>query len=140
MANCQTVSKTNYFRVTDEEKYKELISHLYTDSGDPVDYFSYIDANGISRFGFGAYGTISYAENSEEEEERSIDKFLAKIQEILPEDESFILFEVGNEKLRSVFGYAVVCTQDKIETIDLESCAAVMAGDMLGIENFALDM
>ena len=31
MANCQTVSKTNYFRVTDEEKYKELISHLYTE-------------------------------------------------------------------------------------------------------------
>lgn len=52
MANYECTYRTNYFRVTDEEKYKKLISKL---SGDYFEDFTESDLHG-----FGGYGHLCF--------------------------------------------------------------------------------
>lgn len=138
MANYNIVSRTNYFRVTDEARYQELISCLYTDSGDKVDHVSYTGEDGVTRHMFGAYGVISYAEMEEEREDNSITEFTEKLQEILPDNEAFVLLEIGNEKLRDVTATAIICTRDKDQIIDFAELLSNAVGTMLG-SDYALD-
>lgn len=55
MANYECAYRTNYFRVTDEEKYKNLFSRL---SGDDIESFD--DAEHPEYHGFGGFGYLEY--------------------------------------------------------------------------------
>ena len=138
MENYNVISKTNYFRVTDEARYQDLISCLYTDSGDKIDHAAYTGEDGVTRYMFGAYGVISYAETEEEREDNSITGFIEHLQEILPDNEAFVLLEIGNEKLRDVATTAIVCTRDKDQIIDFADHLSNAVGTMLG-SDYLLD-
>ena len=146
MANYYCACRTNYFRVTDEERYKQLYSNLYC-SEDIIYDFTKKDEDGTVWHGFGAYSSIDYklyrthCDDSGEYEDNfdfdlDFDAFLKEIQQILPDDEAFIYMETGHEKLRYVTGHAVVATKNAVECIDITASALLLASKMLGDPEF----
>ena len=129
MANYYGASKTNYFRVTDEEKYQELFNNLVAE--DEIEDWT-VCINGETYHAFGAFDGISYLDP--ETEEYDLDLFLQEIQKILPEDEAFVYFESGHEKLRYVGGYVCIVTKEEIKDENLESWAKKQAKSMLPLD------
>ena len=132
-------TRTNYFRVNNEEKYKELFKHLVSDSGDNIADFSK-NQNDEVLHAFGTYGSIDFLEKipqeNNEDLEYNFDCFISELQKILPDNEAFIMIESGNEKLRTVTGYALVVTRDKIQNIELRDWAVSTAKQLLNNPNF----
>lgn len=129
MANYNATSRTNYFRVTDEEAYAKLFARLCAESN--IEDFTK-EKDGIIWHGFGAYDAIDYKESDDEDAEYDFDGFLKKLQKILPEDEAFMYFESGYEKLRYVSGYVTLCTKNEIHFMSLDTWAKQKAKELLG--------
>lgn len=129
MANYTATCRTNYFRVTNEERYNELFSMLSAE-GEIYD-FTKVDEDGCIWHGFGCYDTVFCYD---EELDEYTDAFYVGLKDILPDDEAFILFEVGNENLRYVTGFATIVTHDHIEVVDLNHISKKKAGEMLGLD------
>jgi hypothetical protein len=133
MANYMGTSRTNYFRVTDEDKYQELFKNLRSTEDDIHDFTT--DNNGVIYHGFGSYSSIDYVVSVDDEyddEEYDFDAFLHELQKILPDDEAFMYFESGYEKLRYVGGYVLVCTNKEIRSTSLDHWAIEQAKQLLG--------
>jgi len=128
MANYMSVTRTNYFRVTDEDRYNELFGML--SSEDAVHDFTKTDSNGIVWHGFGCYGDVEYYD--ENNDEYDFDEWLNKLQDVLPDDEAFILESAGHENLRYVTGWTVVVTKDEIASISCDAWAKRKAKELLG--------
>lgn len=142
MANYCSNSRTNYFRVTDEAKYAELFANLVCKEGKIHD-FSKIDEDGVHLHGFGSYSSIDYkvpTQDSTVDFDSDFDVFLTELQKILPSDEAFIYREIGHAKLRYVYGYSIVVTNNKIESIDISEGAEDLARKMLGNNHFITQM
>ena len=132
MANYCCTSRTNYFTVTDEEKYKELFSNLISE--DNIEDFT-TETDGKISHGFGSYGVIDYCPD-EDEDECNFDYFLNELQKILPDNEAFMLFEAGNEKLRFVSGSVCIVTNKDIKFFTLRDVALEAARAMLNNNDF----
>ena len=137
MSNYCANARTNYFRVTDEEKYNELLKKLVGDNGEEVYDFTK-EKNGVKLHGFGCYGSIDFLVSSPDAEdpEYDWDVFVKKLQEILPEDEAFIYMENGHEKLCTVSGFSIIVTKDKVESVDIRSTALEKAREMLNNKDY----
>ena len=131
MANYGCASRTNYFRVPDEEKYQELFSGLCAE--DTIQDFTVVDENGSLLHGFGCYGSLFW-EDPNGEAEDGFDGFVDVLRKILPEDEAFIYLESGNEKLRYLIGIYITATRDEVRSGDIAELAQEAARDMLGDE------
>lgn len=126
MANYMSTSRTNYFRVTDEKRYEELFNNLCAE--DNIHDFTE-EKDGVLYHGFGTYGSVEYID---EDEEYNFDTFLKELQKILPEDEAFMYFESGYEKLRYVTGFSVVVTSKEIVSESINNWAIKKAKELLG--------
>lgn len=130
MANYMSTSRTNYFRVTDEKRYEELFANLCAE--DTIHDFTK-EKDGILYHGFGTYGSVEYIEENEEEDcEYDFNGFLLELQKILPEDEAFMYFESGYEKLRYVTGFSIVVTSKEIVSESIDNWAMTKAKELLG--------
>lgn len=127
MANYMATTRTNYFRVTNEKKYEELFETLVSE--DEIHDFTKIDEDGVIWHGFGSYSEIVCFD---ENEDYNIDMFFERLQEILPDNEAFILMESGYEKLRYITGFATVVTNSDIRCVDLHRAALDIAREMIG--------
>lgn len=139
MANYYSCTRTNYFRVTDEEKYSELFSHLVGNDDYIEDFTKTKD--GIILHGFGCQGVIQAIPMDEdpevaEEWDDDFDGFLKELQKILPDNEAFIFTEVGHEKLCYLVGYSLIVTRNEIKSIDINDDAVELACKMLNDETF----
>ena len=128
MANYMAVTRTNYFRVTDEDRYKELFEMLISE--DDIQDFIKRTEDGVILHGFGCYGDVEYYDD--DADEYDFDEWLSKLQEIIPDDEAFILESSGYEKLRYVTGWVVVVTRKEIASISCDSWAKKKAKELLG--------
>lgn len=126
MANYECTVRTNYFRVTDEKRYEELLNGLCAE--DNIHDFTKVK-DGVLYHGFGSYGSIDYIDKNEE---YNFDEFLEELLKILPEDEAFMYFESGHEKLRYIVGSVIIATKNKIVYENLENLAMNKAKEMLG--------
>lgn len=109
MANWYGASRTNYFKVTNEIKYREIFNGLIC-SEDEIEDFTKTAEDGSILHGFGGYGYIywqppvdkngnlQYSEDYDADYE--LQTFLEELSEILTDDSIFILETIGNEKLR----------------------------------------
>ena len=125
MANYMATARTNYFRVTDEDKYSELFNGLCSE--DNIEDFTK-EKDGVIYHGFGSYDSINYLVD----DEYDFDEFLIELQKILPDDEVFIYMESGYEKLRYVVGFVVVVTSKEIKSMSLDTWAKEQAKQLLG--------
>ena len=121
MASYVCAIRTNYFRVTEEEKFRNLIDEFLSGS---CEVFTRTDVNSNKLVGFDSDENINWSEDDT--------GFVSGLQECLAEDDSIIVLEVGHEKLRYLIGAATIITRSSIETIDLTSLAISKAAEMLG--------
>ena len=140
MANYCCVYRTNYFKVKDNEKFKEFMTHVYAED---LEVFHKKDENGNELYGFGGYGGISGYFNNENEYEDSdeawdnaYDNFIDGLAKQVAEDDAILLFEVGNEKLRYVVGSVVVITSKAYEYRDITNVGVEIAKQMLNNPNY----
>lgn len=124
--NYNCITRTNYFRVTDEGKYKKLFDGISSD-GEIYD-FTTVNDNGDKVHGFGMYGDILY----DKDDEDRFDCFIDEIREILPPDDAMIIIQVGHEGLRYTTGWALVATKKESKFMSLEDMAIECAGSILG--------
>jgi len=130
MANYVAVSRTNYFQVTNEEKYEELFGRLCAEDN-ICDFSKTVD--GKTYHGFGCYGSIEFYEGPEYDETFvGMEGFAEELKAILPENEAFIYQEVGNEKLRYLTAFAVVATRERVKFVSLDEQAVICARFLLG--------
>lgn len=115
MANYDCCTRTNYFHVTDEDKYMDLFKNHIAAEDEVLD-FSKLSDDGTQVYGFGCYGSIDgYVENKDDEDEDAdFDKMIEEIQKLLPDGECFVLVQSGHEKLRFVDGGAAYVTNEVI--------------------------
>lgn len=136
MANYNAVHRTNYFRVNDEEKWKEWFSCLCGTQD-----FTKTDEDGTVWHGFGDYGSSPWYERYDEETGEGhdgtfdIDDSIEILQDMLPDDQAFVYTEVGYEKLRYVAGWSLVVTNQGIEVVDLCNGAIDTAEKLLKKQN-----
>lgn len=124
MANVNTVTRSNYFRVADEEKYQEIWGNLEELNPGLVD-FTKAREDGSFLHGFGCYGEIELSEPD------GFD-FVGGLQGILPEDDMCIIMAITHEKLRYVTGYSILISRDGISHVDLLSETANKSREILG--------
>ena len=130
MSTYYCTCRTNYFKVTNEARYQELTSDLTAEF--PIHDFSKTSGNGEIIHGFGCYGPIGY----KSEPDHNFREFLMELQEILPENEAFLFFESGHEKLQYVVGECTVVTRKDISRITIEECAKSLARKLLRNPNY----
>lgn len=129
MANYCELARTNYFKVTDEEKLNEIIAQCHGNE-DTIHLCHKIDANGTKRFMFYCEGSILGFRC--DEDFYNYDSFCSALQKILPEDEAIMITEIGHEKMRYLYGGIVVITKDNYQCQNLDRIGRRIAKDMLG--------
>ena len=136
MANYYGKTRTNYFRVTDEEALHNLIENRCAGREDNLHLYSETDENGITYFKFYCESTIEGLRSDEYEDEYSYDAFIDELQKLLPENEAVIITEIGNEKMRYLHGSVIVVTQKETKYRDLDSVGKALAKKLLGNLNW----
>ena len=136
MANYCEIARTNYFRVTDEERYQELFNHLTSE--DKIYDFTRTDKNGITWHAFGSFSYIQY-KIDENDCWADRDVFFDELQKILPDNEAFIFMSVGHEKLAYVNGFSVIITNKDIQYVDIIGDAIKKARIMLNNPEWTTD-
>ena len=131
MADFVGAVRTNYFRVKDEEKFRQLMERVYPG----VYVFEKEGANG-KQFGFGAYESIAgiklaAIDEDPDAQESAFDEFIRCLQECVAEDDAIILIEAGHEKLNYVTGKAEIITTTDYRYADISNVAMGIAAEML---------
>jgi len=138
MANYYATIRTNYFGVTDEDKFREIIDSCSAE--DTIHVFESKDDSG--KFGFGCIGSIygiPPGEN-EDDDESDMDTFYDALQNILLEGDAIIITEIGYEKLRYLISNCIVITKNDIQFVDLRNKAIELAREMLNDAAFTTEM
>ena len=140
MATYCCAYRTNYFKVKNNEKFKEFMTHVYAED---LEVFHKKDENGNELYGFGGYGGISGYFNNENEYEDSdeawdnaYDNLIDGLAKQVAENDAILLFEVGNEKLRYVVGSVAVITSKGYEYRDITNVGVEIARQMLNNPNY----
>lgn len=124
MANTESAYYTNFFKVTDEEAYNNLISKL---SGEYL-YFS--EKKEENLHSFSGYDSLSYIKT--EDDILDVYDFIDELRAILPDNECIVYIESGHDKLRDVYGYAIIATNKEIREESLSDFAQRSIEQMLG--------
>jgi hypothetical protein len=152
MADYYKKVRTNYFSVTDEDKFRQLMS-LCAGDENSVEVFTSKSADGNDvRFGFGCRGSIlgllAPYDNAEPEDldyetcddEHDMDLFYKFLQKLVAKDDAVIITEVGSEKLCYLFGISAVITNSEIRVVSLQDIAIAEARAMLGNVEYTTQM
>lgn len=125
MANYYEMTRTNYFKITDSDKFKEICEEIISESG--VD-FDVTEKDGKL---YGCISSESIIMLNDEDESVDMESFYKKLQTVLEEDDAIIFTSIGHEKLRYLVGMITVITKDDIQYINLEDKAMELARTML---------
>lgn len=134
MADYYASTRTNYFAVTDEAKFRQLMDKCVGNE-DSVDIFEKTDVStGIKMFGFGCQSTISGLPigDDEDADDYDLNDLYEALQELIVEGDAVIITEIGYEKLRYLAGISVIITRSEIRVINLRDKALEEARGMLG--------
>jgi len=130
MANTYTRTRTNYFRITDLELLTEIIGKCKTGNGDEI-YISSRKKDGETLYSFSCQSSID-GYYDEEKEESSFDAFTEDLKKVVMKGDSIIIYEIGHEALRYLFGFAFIITSDKIESMDFSHLILEKAAELVG--------
>jgi hypothetical protein len=153
MANSIGATRTNYFRVIDEEKFEDIMDSVVANE-DVVECWSKTK-NGETYFAFGTIddilgfeecsceycfnykGTEQFDESKcEEYYDYNYDAFLEALQKVVHPDDAIIIVSSGYEKLRCVYGHANIITQNKIKQSSIWGSAIEKASEMLNNKEY----
>ena len=128
MANYYGLTRTNYFQVTDEEKFLEIMSRC-CGFEDGIEVVSETDQNNIKRFMF--YSESGIAGFCNDDDDYDINGFHNALQSVVAENDAIIITEVGHEKMRYLVGWVDVITRNEIKSESLEGIGKRLAREML---------
>lgn len=134
MANYYGFTRTNYFAVNNPERIKEIIGKA-VGAEDNVSLFER-DFDGITKYGFGCYSTISGYESTQEDGDYDYDAFVSDLQDVLASGDAIVITEVGHEKLRYLYATSQIITKDAIETVDIYDATCERLCKIMGDDNF----
>ena len=133
MANYCCATRTNYFKVKNEEEFMDFMKNVQC-SEDDIQIWTR-ESNGTKYFAFGCYGGISGWNDADDEDcdwDIAYDNFTDGLSQLVAEDDAIIIFESGNEKLRYLTGNAMIITSKDTAYININNAATKKASDMLG--------
>lgn len=145
MANYIAKSRTNWFRVTDEEQFQKLCAEL-VGGEDAIEFCEEGDDEGLWHM-FYCHDTISCypkdvrfeedvaidPETGEEADTFPIDGWIEDLRKVLHPNDPFAYFEIGSEKMRYLVGYAFLATRETpVECIDIQNWVLERSREILG--------
>lgn len=133
MADYYSFTKTSFFRCSDVDALKALISECFCGE-DSIKLFDRETENGETLYAFGAYDSIEGVED--ENGDYDYDLFLNRLQKLLPDGEAVILTEVGHMKLIEVYGRVDIITKTEIKSESLGDIGARTACSLLNNPNW----
>ena len=136
MAHYNATTRTNYFSVKDEVRFREIMRLV--EAEEDVEVFEQVE-EGVQKFGFGCCGII-YGIFKENTGIFDMDELFLALQEVLCEGDAVIIMETGYEKLRYIVGSCIVITYTDIQVIDMQNQALEAARDMLSNPDFCTQM
>lgn len=136
MANYHAVIRTNYFSVTDEAKFREIIASCSAEG--EIHIFEDMQEDGSKKFGFGCEARICGFRPGEDEcpEQDDVYGLYYALQSILCKGDAILVTEIGREKLNYLVGLCMVITSDDMKSVDIGDEALKQARSMLGDEKF----
>ena len=151
MADYYAKTCTNYFSVTDENKFRKLMS-VCEGNGDSIEVYECCDEPDKKMFCFCCDGSIlglpapledisndfDFMNYVSCEDEHDFDIFCNELQKLLAADDAIIITEVGSEKLRYLVGVSTIITNKEIRIVNLHAKAIEVAREMLGNDNYTV--
>lgn len=151
--------RTNYFHVTDMEKFKNIMSRVVANvffevfSRSPHSPQKSTDVADVS-VGFGGgcalLGVVNTTQREindsfqcqpieqagwdESSQEADFDQMVSELQDILPDNEAIIIMSSGYENLRYMVGEALIITNNNCKHISVSDVAKTEASRMLGMD------
>ena len=149
MADYYCKTRTNYFTVTDLEKFKQIMASCK--GTDEIEIIDNEEQNENMKFGFYCDGNIQGLPERENDDEDindfddidceyNYDAFCDALQQIIPENDAVIITEIGFEKMCYLTGYCTVITRNDIKFINLDREAVKLAAIMLKNPDFTTQM
>lgn len=147
MAGYYCTIRTNYFQVTDENAFRELMKHVQG-TEDKVEVFERKE-DGVKLFGFGCGSDIAGVDeeyfmrahgidldgdvelDEDDFAEGRYDVFTDCLQKLIVEGDAVIILEASSEKLRFVNGLAEIITRNRMEYLDIKRLSIECAAKML---------
>ena len=151
MANYSCKTRTNYFSVTDEVKFRKIMASCW--GSDEVIVFDENQDDGSAKYGFLCSGSIYGLADcdkscdtcnpsvcEDEDIEHNYDAFCEALQDILPEGEAIVITESGSEAMRYLVGDCMVITRSGYKGICVKREAVKVAAAMLNNPGFTTKM
>lgn len=139
MANYYGKCRTNYFSVTDTEKFADIMKHLSGES--EVAFHEHDTDKGKYMFYCECSLTGYIADpNDDDSYDEAMDRMIEELQKILPDGEAIILTEAGSEKARYILCVATIITNSEVRYVNLASSALATAQEMLKNPNYTTQM
>lgn len=113
MADYEATTRSNYFHVTDEEKFHQIFEKIQEKNFE-IELFTGSDHT----YGFGSYSDVDMDD-------------IFELQDIIPDDDCIIVMESGHEKLRYVDGIGYVITKERIESLSIMSWVQQKAKELM---------
>lgn len=130
MANYYGFTRTNYFAVKDEEKFRQLVASCRGSEENPEVWEEAVD--GQTLFAFGCYSSLSGLPCGDEEDyECDLGAFHSALQQVVADGHAIIITEVGYEKLRYLVGDCTVITSQEIDYTNLRDVGLTKAQQLL---------
>ena len=130
MANYYGFTRTNYFAVKDEEKFRQGVASCQASEENPEVWEEAVD--GQTLFAFGCYGSLSGLPCGDEEDyECDLGAFHNALQQVVADGHAIIITEVGYEKLRYLVGDCTVITSQEIAYTNLSDIGLAKARQLL---------
>ena len=130
------ITRTNYFRVTDEEKFRKIVNGCWCGNEAEMKIWTETAPDGTKYFAFGCYGYIDGCCDPDGNECPDSNQFMEDLKTILPDGEVIIITHVGNNKMRDVYGEVDVITKEGWTYQNLDELAREIAKKKLGDENW----
>ena len=130
MANYYGFTRTNYFAVKDEEKFRQLVASCRGSEENPEVWEEAVD--GQTLFAFGCSSSLSGLPCGEEEDyECDLGAFHSALQQVVADGHAIIITEIGYEKLRYLVGDCTVITAKEIAYTNLRDIGLAKARQLL---------
>lgn len=113
MANYEATVRSNYFHVTDEDKFHQIFEQIQKKNFE-IELFTGSDHT----YGFGSYSDVDMDD-------------IFELQDIIPDDDCIIVMGSGHEKLKYVDGIGYVITKERIESLSIMSWVQQKAKELM---------
>lgn len=126
----KSITKSNYFRVTDDKKFDDII-RLCENEDIGTTFTRTKTANGITYRAFGCFGTIAGLPDPDDNDTPSLELFRKELTGILADGEAIIITTVGHGAGEDVFGEVDIITKNDWKYLNLDDIARESASNML---------